>query len=628
MKLLLFSILLVASVSYANDLDALLQDYQKESDFSKKTKDESVGNLIIYTRDDLERMQVETLKDILKSLRAFIYAENRVAQPDILNQDPITYYSKGVRVYLNEHELLTPLTGSGFIIFGDMNMDFIDHVEIYEGFPTFEFSVEPATIVIRLYTKNAEHDEGGRLKLSAGSYASNKENVYYAGSDESLSFFLYANHSENNRDTKEINAEQLKRDKNTNEFYGSLTNGHHSIELHALNSKGDAFLGSLIGNVPKNTQKEATFLNISTNSKFMQDSLVLNLSYMKQKDEFSSLYDPTAPVFVPPATLVNSYAQSIDEEAFTANLKKEFIYKNNDMSVGIQYRYKYFDLTDVKFNGIDSNITQAYKKENVYSVFIQDLITLSERNMLTLSLMHQIYQRKGDVHKSHTTQLRIGYIYSDKQWVAKTFLSSQEFASEPYMTISPYYGNPELQSESYKSIFEEISYTTQQTLTKLVLGYGKNYDVPILFSDGSGGVIMQNSSIDIDGYSASLEFTYYFRRDDKLELQANYTQIESPYGNSAGKYINYVVRMLNNVGKFNIFNEFIINSGYEGVDAGYDYTAGIRYEATKDLHFNLKGENIFNSALKQSFYIKLLPQETEDFSIVDQKVTLSMEYLF
>ena len=181
------------SSSYGDALDTLLQNYKKESELSNKTKNESAGNLIVYTRDDLERMQVESLKDILKSLRFFAYAENRIAQPDILNQDPIAYYSKSVRVYLNENELLTAITGSGLILFGDMEMDFIDHVEIYQGFPSFDFGIEPATIVIRLYTKTVEHDEGGRVKATLGTYGANKQNAYYAHSDDEYSYFVYLN---------------------------------------------------------------------------------------------------------------------------------------------------------------------------------------------------------------------------------------------------------------------------------------------------------------------------------------------------------------------------------------------------------------------------------------------------
>ena len=103
--LYLYVLFLILSVSaYAQDIDDLLTQYKEASELSHKTKDEAAGNLIVYTRDDLERMQANTLKDIIKSLRFFQYAENRMGQPDMLNQDPITYYSKGVRLYLNDNE--------------------------------------------------------------------------------------------------------------------------------------------------------------------------------------------------------------------------------------------------------------------------------------------------------------------------------------------------------------------------------------------------------------------------------------------------------------------------------------------------------------------------------------------
>ena len=70
----IFFILFVTLPLYAEDIGALLGAYQRASELSNKTKDESAGSLIIYTRDDLERMQANTLKDIIKSLRFFQYA--------------------------------------------------------------------------------------------------------------------------------------------------------------------------------------------------------------------------------------------------------------------------------------------------------------------------------------------------------------------------------------------------------------------------------------------------------------------------------------------------------------------------------------------------------------------------
>lgn len=117
MKYLLYILFYCISVN-ANEIDALLESYQTESELFKKTKDESAEHLTVYTRDDLEMMQVETLKDILKS----------------------------IRIYLNQNELILPIFGSGVSLFGNIDMDFIDHVEIYEGFSSFKFGIEPASI--------------------------------------------------------------------------------------------------------------------------------------------------------------------------------------------------------------------------------------------------------------------------------------------------------------------------------------------------------------------------------------------------------------------------------------------------------------------------------------------------
>jgi len=192
-----FLLLIFTTLSYAEDIDNLLNDFKLSSELSNKTKDEAAGNLIVYTRDDIERMQANTLKDLLKSLRFLGYKENRMGQADIFNADPNLFNSSTARIYLNDHELFDPLLGSGFAFFGDMELDFIDHVEIYQGFPSFEIATEPATVVIRLYSKTAEHDAGGKIKAQMGSYGSNLLSTYYAQEFEDFSYFAYASKQDN-----------------------------------------------------------------------------------------------------------------------------------------------------------------------------------------------------------------------------------------------------------------------------------------------------------------------------------------------------------------------------------------------------------------------------------------------
>ena len=626
----LFLILVMINILFAESIDTLLKDYEQESDLSKQTKSESAGNLVVFTRDDLERMQVETLSDVLKSLRFFSYQENRLGQADSLNQDPITYYSKSIRVYLNENELFSPIAGSGLILFGNMEMDFIDHIEIYEGFPSFDFGVEPATMVIRLYTKTAKHDEGGRVKAIIGSYGTNKQNAYYANSTEDLSYFIYANSLKNNKEQYEHDNETLKKDRITKRFYSSIENDNHKLELHLLKTEGDAFIGSIVGNIPQETSEESSYASLSLNSKFIHDSLKISLSYLKINSNFSYTYDPLKPVFIPldhtTVASINSLDQNINEESFTASIKKEWEIGLHTLSTGVQYRYKHFNLTDVTFNIPTPPITQAYFREDIYSFFLQDLISLNENNVITLSIMNQIYDREGSVKNPNTLQLRAGYIYTDKAYISKTFLSRQEFASEPYMTISPHYGNADLKSETYTSLFQEFSYKNEDSLSKMILGYGYTKNLPIL----SSAFIMENSDEKIEAFTAALEYTLFFREKDKLELQASYVYVSSVYqGIEDTNHYNYVIRSLNSYLKFDIFNELIINTGRSHIDSGYNYSAGVKYQVNPDFHLSFKGVNIFDTALNKRYLNKFSPTlNYVEVPTEDRRFFLSMEYLF
>jgi len=615
--------LMLFFITNAQEIDSLLNEYETDSELSNKTKDESAGNLIVYTRDDLERMQAESLQDVLKSLRLFAYTENRMGQPDILNQDPMIYYSSSIRVYLDETELLTAMTGSGLILFGNMELDFIDHIEVYQGFPSFDFGIEPATVVIRLYSKTAEHDEGGRVKATLATNGKNKQNVYYTNIEDGVSYFIYANRTDDIKDTYEHQGQTLRRDTKTNRFYGSVGVENHTFNFHVMKSDGDAFMGAFIGNIPENTSKKNMFVNLSTSSKFMDDTLALNFSYIKTKNKVSYAYDAgKAPYFLPGTT--SSYLQEQEESSFTASLKKEWKLDTHTVSVGTQYRYKDFDMDNIEINSLSMPTNQAYDREDIYSLFIQDLISLSENNLVTLSVMDQEYIRNNNMKNQNTLQLRLGYIYTNKEWVSKTFISSQQFATEPYMAMQ----NPDLEEQTYTSILQEVSYQTSQTLSKVILGYGINDKM--IVDDGSG---VRNSDITSALHLIIAEFTLHFSQKDKLELQANYWSFESPLeGGDDTEHHSYVARMLNSVSDFDIFNELVVHQGYSNTDTGYDYSAGVKYQVNKDFHINIKGENIFDTGLEADYMNQVIPYSSSNDSVyvpvTERRFTLGMEYLF
>ena len=620
MKQLLL-ILLYSVLSWSSEIDSLLEHYQRESELSKKTKDESAGHLIVYTRDDLELMQIETLKDILKTIPFFRYLENRVAQPDILNIDPVLNSSKSVKIYLNNNELILPILGSGISLFGNIEMDFIDHVEIYEGFPSFEFGIEPATVVIRLYSKTAQRDSGSRVKLMGASHGSHKENVYTSGIADNLEYFMYFNHSSNNQNIYTLDNESVKRNYATDHFYGSLSSDNYKIELQALSSKHDAFVGEQPYAVPKDSQLKDNFFNLAYSAKFLDKSLLFNLSYIYTDGIYDATYSSALPLILGGFSQIK---QEHNENVLTASLEKNFLIANHALSLGLQFRNKKFDFSDLKYNNVPIAYNQAYNQESIYSVFIKDSIELSANSSFGIFFMQQQYIRNKGMKNEAPEQFRLSYIYSVDKLLIKTFASRQEFVPEPYMTAQAYVGNPILSPEIYLSLTQEIDYEMSQLVWKFIYGYTKTED--FLIPDSSG--VMQNANDNLKIYYAKAGVDYLFRKKDKIQLQVDYQRYMPFESRGILNHYNYLLRMVNSIERFDIFNELVINSGYENLKTGYDYSAGIAYKMTADLHFKLKGENILNAGLTRKYLYNVTSQREVEVPVIEQKFMLSMEYLF
>ncbi len=604
----------------ASELDTLLENYQTESELSKKTKDESAGHLTIYTRDDLELMQVETLKDILKTIPFFRYLENRIAQPDLLNLDPVLSSSKSIRIYLNQNELILPIFGSGTSLFGNIDMDFIDHVEIYEGSSSFKFGVEPATITIRLYSKLAKRDAGSRVKLLVASHGSQKENIYTSGflNDSDMAYFVYANHTTDKQNVYHLNSESLKRNHYKNHFYASFSNETQKLELQAISSKNDAFVGAVPYGVPQNSQVENQFINLAYSANLLNKSLLFKLSYIQTDSLYNAHYKTALPASL------GGYSQVEQRDkgsVFTAIVEKKYKLQNNTVHVGLQYRKKTFDFSDLKYDGVPAVYNQPYNKEDIYSLSLEDTIALSSNNILKLFFMQQKYI---ELENERPKQLSVSHIYSDDNFVLKTFVLRQEYIADPYATAQDHIGNPALKSELYHSYTQEINYETAQTVWKLVYGYTKIKN--FLLPDASGK--MQNAQDAMKIYYMQASLDYLFRKKDKIQLQFDYQKF-LPFATRGKIYHrDYLLRMVNSVSKYDFFNEIVINSGFENLKTGYDYSAGVTYRHTKDLHFKLKGENIFNRGLTRKYTYNILSAQQIEVPVIEQKFMLSMEYLF
>ena len=80
------------------ELDALLGQLQQVEDLSKKTIRESAGYVITYTRQDLDRMRIKSLKEILERLPFFRYNEDQNGlSRSVEDSDSIICIGEGLR---------------------------------------------------------------------------------------------------------------------------------------------------------------------------------------------------------------------------------------------------------------------------------------------------------------------------------------------------------------------------------------------------------------------------------------------------------------------------------------------------------------------------------------------------
>ena len=133
----------------ASNIDDILMDMEVNNDLSEKTKQENNGIVFVYTRSDLNMMGAIHLRDILKSsVIGYKISRYNLIDPNTMGLSP--YASSNVRIYIDNQEISSSLYGSGSMVIGDLSLDFVDHIEIYTYNPSFQFSIEPTTAMIKI----------------------------------------------------------------------------------------------------------------------------------------------------------------------------------------------------------------------------------------------------------------------------------------------------------------------------------------------------------------------------------------------------------------------------------------------------------------------------------------------
>jgi len=622
-------IIVFIQLLFAESIDKLLKVIEIKSDLSEKTKLQNGGISFIFTRSDIERMQVNKLKDILISLPGIEYKESSYGFPDPFTYgDNKAFISNNVRVFIDNQEIATGMYGSGFMLLGDMDLDFIDHIEVYFQNPSYEYTTEPTFILIKLYTKKAKKDNGGKIKLSHNIYNSNAGSIYYADELKNRwNYFTYFSFNQNRRKKYKIDNTTVSRDYPTYQGLASIYNENNRFLLQIISQKKDSFLDTSIDLTPEKAKVDSDFIHLGYDGNYNNFYLLLDFDHKLTKSDFRDDVEPKEEYdYLYP---IASQISTIDAYLYNTELKYKYITEDNILITGIKYRFKQFEYTSLYRNGIALPKT-GNDKQIVSSVFLENQYFMKKNSILNIGVMRVKVRNNSSLQNDDLCNYRISHTYTNDKYIFKTIFGHSEFSIDPYLVNSTgfFIRDEKVDKIINNNIAENIIYSNNKNRFEVVFSYNKLYNY--LVPDITNQYLLYNYKgvihvIDIYG-----SWKREYNELDNFSMGLEYQRYNAPIIDQFKKY-KVTLKNINSFNRYDLFNEFIY-TWINDEKNYYLYNLGVRYYYSKDFLISLKGENILNESYKQGYMradkTTLIPQEPIYISPIDRNIILSMEFYF
>ena len=620
MKKRVFSLLVFLSTSLlAEDamLDELLGQYENSSSLYHKTKKESAGHLILFSRKDLDRMQAYTLNDVLRTIRMFNLQATKTGMTTLVKSGASQVGLNPIKIFLNSHELNSATLGNALTQYGKMSLYFIDHIEVYQAGNSVTFGNEPGSMIIKLYTKDPSRENATSTQISVDTRESVHFRVIDATNNDKYSYLTNIDISKNNYETYKTNGFDLSRDDVRGQVYFKFSKDKsYDIEFGASKENYDAFSG--LGNTPTNNNVDAQNFYIQT-SKHFKNGINFTLSF--SNEELDVLNEDANGIWMPDGSMPRHLETNIESNVYSAILEKNFNFENSELFIGTQFKQNNFHVNKYERDFVSFETSWEPKQQNIYMAYMEYLYNLNENNLLTISAKVDRYEYKNA--KSSTEDiLRLGYVTLPlKDLTFKLFaIKSYSYPTFRQKTFSPNINsNPELKSIKNKTLTAEIIYKYNDTTLTLSSGYAKA-DNPIVFNNVLKKFININEKSSFERNYIRVE--HIFDINNKIILEWHKITGKKYFSPEKGG----LIQLFNKLGKYDIYNELVYRPKYisvEGINmpAGYDYSCGIIYTPNRHFEIKLKGENLLDKAHE-------VPINGVNVPVMERRALLTLEHTF
>ncbi|WP_067175611.1 TonB-dependent receptor [Sulfurospirillum sp. UCH001] len=604
-----------------SSIEGLLNTIEKKSDLSEKTKLENSGFSTIYTRNDLDMMQVKYLSDIYKYTMDG-YRTSRYGLPDPLTYGPVPFSSSMIRVFIDDQEITTAMYGSGMVILGDLDLGFADHIEVYNLSTSFVYSSEPTSTLIRIFSKKADRDAGGSVKGIVTSRGGSTQNVQYIGKENETDYLARISSSYDKRKEYETSKEDLDRDVKRYNLFTSIKDDTQSVLINASKTNKGGWVGPSADASLDTSKIESEDSHIGYSKTF--DDLKFSLAYDGLKDH--ARYKDSL-LFYQKGVPINSIESKATSSALSAELKYNTTLGDHHIITGAKYRYKMIKFDFLQMNGVDVP-QDGHTRQSIGSLFVEDSYAFADNIVGTLGAQSSNVDNNGGYENEDVQMLRAGITYTNDQWTSKSFVFHTESYIEPYLIGSFYMKSVYPEKMTLDSIAQEFKYEDGPSLYEFFISYAWIQDAPYV----NANMRVDTADATTTHLSSYLQYTYQYDAINKITLAYRYKEIDHAGYHQEFRNHQVILRNQNRYHKFDFFEEMFVTRSEYYDNAGFDLTLGVRYNISDNLIVSLKGQNLLNKAEKQTLsrfdFTTFTPMEPLKIPIQERIVMLGVEWLF
>ena len=623
----LFSLLIVLfyTTLFSSDLDNLLEEYKTTSEKSLQTLDEKLGHVFIYSQKDIQLMQYHKLNDVLKELPLINLNKNRYGFLTPSLSATKAMVSGFFRVFINDHEVSSIYNQSAALAWGDLPLDFIDHLEIYYGESSFSYGSETGIYFIRLYTKKGIKENGNEINLKGSSTGSFSENFTNSKAFENgWSHLVHFSNEKINDETKYKNNE-LKNNADRRYLYLNLNNENADINMAYTDIKKDNFVGLSTDANPEDGELISKDFFIDITRYFLDDnSLKTNISVdVEDLKNDEQNQEGLSTIFFRNLKQVDS---DLKLTKIKANISKSFSYGNNNFLTGVSISEKKLDPQSIKTVNFSNQVTYKdqytnFDEEQIASLLFEDDYKILDNLILIGNAKFDNYKRTGSLEDISEELYRVGAIYTPfENFGIKTFYTNTYLP--PSFYNMEYTLSKDLDVQKYKLYTIEGVYTTEKQKFR-VTHHNVAIDDFIYFHPVYGFTNIDHK-IKTEGFT----YTYEYLLSDTNKVEANYFTTKLTEGiNNSNKGVN--VKYMGEYDNFEYFTSLVFRNSYTyfnvNIDASYDFSLGASYNINKNLKISLKGENLLDSSSQSIFKDSGNNFVLDDY---ERSATLSLKWIF